>query len=183
MKDETILAIAAILAVTVLETMALMLGIDGSILTVVVAAIAGLGGYMMKASREKAIYGYPVVLGFSFELDSQAIFLILGIAVFLALIFVARRLTQIPQLIGKGALRTIASIAKSTGSGDDMEAYRELQDSIDGAIKGDTADIIRTLTNPITLKAWANLQPVVGGFMARLKGKVVTTQSVGFAGD
>ena len=40
--------ITAIISITILETIALMNGINGSILTIVIAAIAGLGGLAIK---------------------------------------------------------------------------------------------------------------------------------------
>lgn len=46
MKD--IKAIVAIGGIVVLESIALMKGIDGTILTMVVATLAGLGGYYMR---------------------------------------------------------------------------------------------------------------------------------------
>ena len=46
MKD--IKALCAIGGIVILESIALMKGIDGTILTMVVATLAGLGGYYMK---------------------------------------------------------------------------------------------------------------------------------------
>lgn len=45
MKDKTILGAVAIGAITVLEGIALYKGIDGTVLSTVVAVIAGLAGY------------------------------------------------------------------------------------------------------------------------------------------
>jgi len=42
--------IVAIGGIVVLESIALMKGIDGTILTMVVATLAGLGGYYMRGS-------------------------------------------------------------------------------------------------------------------------------------
>ncbi|MCD6137169.1 MAG: hypothetical protein J7J91_01080 [Deltaproteobacteria bacterium] len=50
MKD--IKAIVAIGGIVVLESIALMKGIDGTILTMVVATLAGLGGYYIRGKRE-----------------------------------------------------------------------------------------------------------------------------------
>lgn len=44
-EDETVKVIVATLCITALEAIALILGIDGAMLTIVVAALAGLGGY------------------------------------------------------------------------------------------------------------------------------------------
>jgi len=46
MKD--IKALCAIGGIVILESIALMKGIDGTILTMVVATLAGLGGYYMR---------------------------------------------------------------------------------------------------------------------------------------
>ena len=48
MKDMK--AICAIGGIVILESIALMKGIDGTILTMVVATLAGLGGYYMRGS-------------------------------------------------------------------------------------------------------------------------------------
>lgn len=45
---KTIITLAAIASITILEVYALKQGIDGSLLSVVVAVIAGLGGYVAK---------------------------------------------------------------------------------------------------------------------------------------
>jgi len=42
-------AICAIGGIVILESIALMKGIDGTILTMVVATLAGLGGYYMRS--------------------------------------------------------------------------------------------------------------------------------------
>lgn len=51
MKDDTVLAGIAILCLTILEAIALIMGIDGVYFMPVVAAIAGIGGYKFKAFR------------------------------------------------------------------------------------------------------------------------------------
>ena len=48
MKD--LKALCAIGGIVVLESIALMKGIDGTILTMVVATLAGLGGYYMRGN-------------------------------------------------------------------------------------------------------------------------------------
>ena len=55
MKDDTIKVLAAIGSLTILEAIALVSGINGTLFGVVVAAIAGLGGYMF-AKRQEARY-------------------------------------------------------------------------------------------------------------------------------
>ena len=45
MNDRTILAVCAIGTIGVIESVALSCGINGIILTLAVAAVAGLGGY------------------------------------------------------------------------------------------------------------------------------------------
>ena len=47
--DKTIIAI---IAITLLEAFAIWKGIDGALLSIVIAAIAGLGGYAV-ASKKK----------------------------------------------------------------------------------------------------------------------------------
>lgn len=49
-----IVPIVAIVAIVGLEAYALYLGINGVVLGLVVAAVAGLGGYEIKALRERA---------------------------------------------------------------------------------------------------------------------------------
>ena len=44
-EDKTFVKMTAILALAILESTALLVGLDGQIFTVVVAAIAGLAGY------------------------------------------------------------------------------------------------------------------------------------------
>ena len=56
MKDETILAIVAIIAVLVLLAWALYLGYDNILLAAGVAIIAGLGGYEV-SQRQKETQG------------------------------------------------------------------------------------------------------------------------------
>jgi len=45
--------IVAILCITALEVVALAQGVDGAVFGVVIAAIAGLGGYEIKVLRDK----------------------------------------------------------------------------------------------------------------------------------
>lgn len=45
--------IIAMICIAGLEALALMKGIDGALFGIVVAALAGLGGYQMKAIKEK----------------------------------------------------------------------------------------------------------------------------------
>jgi len=45
--------IVAILCITALEVVALTQGVDGAVFGVVIAAIAGLGGYEIKVLRDK----------------------------------------------------------------------------------------------------------------------------------
>lgn len=49
MKDETILTLTSILALAFLEGLALYNKIDGTTLSLVIAAISGLGGYSLKS--------------------------------------------------------------------------------------------------------------------------------------
>ncbi len=49
--DDKELAAIAIVVLGVLEAIAMFLGVDGAILSLVVAAIAGLAGYELKAYR------------------------------------------------------------------------------------------------------------------------------------
>ena len=46
-------AIAAIIGITVLESLALLQGIDGTLFVLAVAAIAGLGGYVLPSPLQK----------------------------------------------------------------------------------------------------------------------------------
>ena len=48
MGEKDIRAISAICGIVILESFAIMNGIDGTILTMVVATLAGLGGYYMR---------------------------------------------------------------------------------------------------------------------------------------
>ena len=52
MKDITILALAGITALTIIEITCLLKGIDHAILAAIVAVIAGLSGYKVKEWRE-----------------------------------------------------------------------------------------------------------------------------------
>lgn len=47
MKDETIKALVAMGCITVLEAVALLQGINGALLSLGLAALAGLGGYAL----------------------------------------------------------------------------------------------------------------------------------------
>lgn len=51
MEDRTALGIAAMLCISVLEGIALYLGVDGAVLSMAVAAIAGIAGYEIKAMK------------------------------------------------------------------------------------------------------------------------------------
>ena len=51
MKDKTAISITAIISISVLEGFALYMGMDGKILAGVVAVIAGIAGYELKALR------------------------------------------------------------------------------------------------------------------------------------
>ena len=48
MKDKTIVAVTAIAAITAIEMVALSMGINGTILALSLAAVAGVGGYKLK---------------------------------------------------------------------------------------------------------------------------------------
>jgi len=45
--------IISILCITILETAALIMDIDGAMFGVAIAAVAGLGGYQVKSQRDK----------------------------------------------------------------------------------------------------------------------------------
>lgn len=51
MQDKTALKVAAILGLTLIESIALFQGIDGALLTLVVGSIAGLAGYGIGSYR------------------------------------------------------------------------------------------------------------------------------------
>lgn len=51
MKDSTVLGLASIGSLTIIEVAALFQGIDSALLVVVVGAVAGLGGYVIKSWR------------------------------------------------------------------------------------------------------------------------------------
>jgi len=51
MEDKTLLSLGAMLCLTVIEALALWMGYNGTILALVLAAIAGLAGYQIKAIR------------------------------------------------------------------------------------------------------------------------------------
>jgi len=46
--------VVAMICIVVLEVVALIQGIDGAAFGVVIAAVAGLGGYQVKALKDKA---------------------------------------------------------------------------------------------------------------------------------
>jgi len=52
-KGQLALGILGIVAIAYLERLAILAGIDGWLLALAVAAIAGLGGYELKGWREK----------------------------------------------------------------------------------------------------------------------------------
>lgn len=45
--------IVAILAILILETIALLKGVDGALMGIAIAALAGLGGYQVKRLKDK----------------------------------------------------------------------------------------------------------------------------------
>ena len=51
MQDKTALSIAAIMGIVILDSVALCMGIDGTLLIACIGAIAGIGGYRFKAVR------------------------------------------------------------------------------------------------------------------------------------
>ena len=51
MQDKTALSITAIMAIVILDAIALMNGIDGILLTAAIAVIAGISGYELKSVR------------------------------------------------------------------------------------------------------------------------------------
>ena len=53
MKDKTIIAVAAIFVIGCLEMVALIQGINGVLLSFVIAVISGLGGYEIYAVKDK----------------------------------------------------------------------------------------------------------------------------------
>jgi len=53
MEDKTIMTIVAMILIAILESVAMMKGIDGYLFGVVVAVISGLAGYKIKAVMEK----------------------------------------------------------------------------------------------------------------------------------
>ena len=53
MKDKTIIAVTAIGAITAIEMVALSMGVNGTILSLTLALIAGIGGYKIaKGGKE-----------------------------------------------------------------------------------------------------------------------------------
>ena len=57
MKDTTVVAVAAITALTFLEGTALMCGIDGQILSTVIGVLGVIAGYAYRVRREKKSAG------------------------------------------------------------------------------------------------------------------------------
>ena len=57
MSEKDIRAISAICGIVILESFAIMNGIDGTILTMVVATLAGLGGYYIRGRSEERRVG------------------------------------------------------------------------------------------------------------------------------
>jgi len=55
MNDGTIKTLVAIVALVVLESVALFNGIDGTLFALVLAAISGLGGYSIRPVVEKKL--------------------------------------------------------------------------------------------------------------------------------
>jgi len=53
MESKTLIILAAILGVVVLESIALMKGIDGALLMSSLAIVGGLGGYELKDQQNK----------------------------------------------------------------------------------------------------------------------------------
>ncbi len=179
MKEKTIITITAIIVIGILEAIAIYVGIDGTLLMLVFAAIAGMAGYGFGKKPETAILAG---IGFSIEIDFQSALIIiagLGIA---SLIYLGYRLSQLPQMVMKGVLGSIARLARSTGTGDDAEAFANLGSSLERAWKGDDTAILSVLTNPLTVKAWQKLQPIVQKLTGQAKLSV-NPQEGGFVGD
>jgi len=57
MGEKDIRAISAICGIVILESFAIMNGIDGTILTMVVATLAGLGGYYIRGAKNDILPG------------------------------------------------------------------------------------------------------------------------------
>lgn len=53
MQDSTAIKIAAIIGLSVLETAAIVCGLDGAYFGIVVAAVAGLAGYTIAVEKTK----------------------------------------------------------------------------------------------------------------------------------
>ena len=51
MEDKTVLGATAIIAIAILEGFALYMKVDGTILALALAAIAGIAGYEIKALK------------------------------------------------------------------------------------------------------------------------------------
>lgn len=50
-EDKTLLSMTTIIGIVILDSVAIMNGIDGIVLTTSIAAIAGVGGYMFNSLR------------------------------------------------------------------------------------------------------------------------------------
>ncbi len=55
LKMKRIETLGAICGIVILESIALMKGIDGTILTMVIGVLAGLGGYYIRGWKENGI--------------------------------------------------------------------------------------------------------------------------------
>jgi len=53
LSDKTILGAVAILGITILDSVALLNGIDGTVLSLSIAGIAGIGGYEIGNLKKK----------------------------------------------------------------------------------------------------------------------------------
>ena len=51
MEDKTAISLAAIMAIVILDAVALCMGIDGTLLLACVGGIAGIAGYELKSLR------------------------------------------------------------------------------------------------------------------------------------
>ncbi|MBU1067024.1 hypothetical protein KKE60_04525 [Patescibacteria group bacterium] len=54
MEDKTLLACVAIAGLVIIEVTALAMGINGVLMSIMVAAIAGLGGFTVKYAHDKS---------------------------------------------------------------------------------------------------------------------------------
>jgi len=55
MEDQTWKVLVAIVGLVILECVAMFNGINGTVFSVVIAAIAGLGGYSLRPVVDKAV--------------------------------------------------------------------------------------------------------------------------------